>query len=280
MDFISDELDEFVDTIRDELSGCDEAVYRRQKRMEDCRKYTMSGINPENGMIYHKTWYCDSPLCEHCMAKRGEKYRNRVEKAILTVGNIYMLHTAEETILNKINAMGKPNYIVFPQDETTPNSIIVYRSTAPFAGSIPLNEQNIDDQDWKAIARKRPGRRTSGMLGCSSNPENTGKIKIKIKELRTPKSNFSEVEKIMRTVTAETPYVQTEDRTEAEQQVNAIVDATVDACKAAGIECSTVYKTWHVRLSCNYPNGVLHDNPGNSQPKQPELMAKQLSFTS
>ncbi len=108
--------------------------------------------------------------CAHCLKKRADLYRNRIDLAWSdTNGKLVITYMTEDEARKFTRGMDKSSYTKLPQADGQ-ILIIGKQDIAKFAKLD--SDISIDDIDWLAVASTPPGKRPSGSLG-KSQPSTT-----------------------------------------------------------------------------------------------------------
>lgn len=264
----------------DLLAPSDEKEDRRKFRLSRCGKQVYLVRDQNTGKATPKLYRCDLPECEFCSKRRGNKAMTQIEKAVFEQQNIWTLETNNEQIHASIVRLGKDKYKSFPLSGEDETRKVFYSSDNPIPGSVPVTQEDIDLYDWTEIARKKPGKRTSGALGKTTNPENTGTVKIKVATSVIDCEDAKELYGIANEARQETITLDPHSQDELESANKARAELETSKARERGYTARIVYKTFRVNLSCIDWLSHIHDKFTYKTVNTPQPNLNQLEFAS
>ena len=237
----------------------EEAAHQKADRIQDnidnCGR-PLKWTEPVDRTRKQAYQFCKHWTCDYCNRRRGAEEQAQLEHALAQHRNVYglfgILDKQWPRLMTTLQSLGvkKDCYRRLPQDDNKVTVFFVCTQVREVVVSFPdvklMREATIPDADaWFDLARKRPGRRTSGTLGKleqanegdDSNLTSTRIIAVRGKDV----SSFDDISAQSTADEAMTDEIP-EDQDRYETLVEQWADAYESALRKLG------YKTYRVRL--------------------------------
>lgn len=147
----------------------------RQRLMDNCgsKFYVM---NPQTGKMTARYLLCHQQECDNCLGMRVEKEIRQLEKGMVDFGTIRMVVIQPDenpaAFTRRLGRTGitKDMRRRLPQEDGS--TVILFASNGTELGGRIITADEIEDWDWKQLARRPAGTRTSGALGAEPREDN------------------------------------------------------------------------------------------------------------
>ena len=261
------DLDPWADAFQ---GAAEEAVNDKAQRRKDRIRNCGRPMNWSNELV--KEWkkayqFCKDWTCDYCNLRRGSDEKAMMERARADYDNVYAIFDLPEQQWPKLArlfisiSITKNMYRRLPQDNNLVTVFFVGQPTGrivEIAEIVPVSKgstiigdaDSIDDDTstaqytWFDLARKRPGKRTSGTLGAKIEPIPTGpeKTSVRIIAVCGDGVTANEDAKAMKQAEAVTKDIIPQDKEHLEELIESVADAYESALKRLG------YKTYRVAM--------------------------------